>query len=48
MSAYQFELENAKALLAAERDPRKRRALMERIAYYQHQLDRIRRDEPRR
>jgi len=48
MSLYRFEIENAKALLAAEHDPKKRRALQDRIAFYQHQLDRIRQHEGRR
>jgi hypothetical protein len=48
MSIYKFEIENAKALLAAERDPKKRRALIDRIAFYQHQLDRIEQHQGRR
>jgi hypothetical protein len=48
MSIERFEIENAKALLAAETDRRKRRALQDRIAFYQHQLDRIEQHQGRR
>jgi hypothetical protein len=47
LAEYRFEVENAKALLAAERDPKKRRALLERLRFYQERVARIeqRRDE---
>jgi len=48
MTLYRFEIENAKALLAAETDRKKRRALQDRIIFYQQQLDRIKKHEDRR
>ena len=48
MNQYEFELQQAKALLVAEREPRKRRLLLERIAYYQFQVDRIEQHQGRR
>jgi hypothetical protein len=48
MNQYEFELQQAKALLAAERDQRKRRILLERVSYYQFQVDRIEQHQGRR
>lgn len=47
IAEYKFEVENTKALLAAERDAKKRKALHERLRFYSEQLARIeqRRDE---